>query len=219
MSIKDTKGYIALEERALQATVALYRVTDLYSDNEPIKWMLRKDAIEFAHYISNYVMASEADVLSEDLQLAHDTCKMLRRKFMVLKIGGYISKMNVEVLEKEYMDLSDIITEFIKDMSYSIHKDIKDIPIRQEFNNDAPVKAENIGKKNSREPSSTNERQEAIKEILRGREWLSAMEVASLFGAGFSVKTVQRDLNTLLGKGVIRGKGERRWRKYSLVKH
>jgi hypothetical protein len=221
--IRNAIEFNALEGRVLQVTTALYRVTDLYSDSEPIKWMLRKDAIDFACYINNSVIANESSVLSDDLQRARNICRMLQQKLAVLKATGYISRINIKVLEDEYATLLETIHVFIKDMSFTISPMvIKDISKSHIPDNASPIvetsAVKNVGKKSSREPSSTIERQEAIKNILRGREWLSVVEVTSLHKGGVSAKTVQRDLNTLLEKGVIRSKGERRWRKYMLVK-
>ncbi len=76
-----------------------------------------------------------------------------------------------------------------------------------------------MGKKNAREPSSTSERQKRITSVLMGKGWLRVADVADLCGGGASVKTIQRDLGSLMESGVVQSKGERRWRTYALVEN
>jgi len=86
-----------LKQRALKITEALYRTTDLFSDAEPLKWVLRKEAL---------------DVLNakpQDAMLLETTVKNILLKLELAACGTFISKKNFDVLGREYMELLDMI--------------------------------------------------------------------------------------------------------------
>ncbi|TSC73365.1 MAG: hypothetical protein G01um101470_128 [Parcubacteria group bacterium Gr01-1014_70] len=216
MSDKENDKKDVFENRVRIAAAALYRVTDILSDNEPIKWKLRKDAIEFAD-----------SILDPDDNNYHYSLVILDRlisKIGIASVGGYISRLNFQVLEREYEHVSSVLMQEMSDMHkgqnilsdisighYRGHvkdikdtiKDIKDIEVSS--------------KKDVYESSSTSERQKRITSALVGKGWLPLGDVAALCGERASQKTIQRDLIQLMQEGAIQSKGERRWRTYALV--
>jgi predicted transcriptional regulator len=207
-----------LEERVMRVTAALYRVTDLFSDKEPIKWKLRTDALAFIEEISTE---------KPSIDHAICVCRNVRSKLAVAKAGGFISHINFHVLEKEYLFISDILSDILKKTEQNTEKDITDIYIGQNIIRDVHKKrgleADNVQgigiserKKEDSEPSSTGERHSVILAILQERGWLSASAITVLYGKGINPKMIQRDLNALIRAGAIYGKGERRWRKYAI---
>jgi len=218
-----------LEERALRATAAVYRVTDFLPDEEPMKWKMRRDAIEINDCIeqnSNKKNATRSDMLEQ----ARNVCYSLRGTLAVAGRGGFIARLNFQILEKEYVIISDILSEMIAKMSDTTLENLWDISIGHTFfkkdtediqklsaGRSGGTKSGSLdSKKIKEEPSSSNERQESIKKILHKHGWLGVGEVTSLCGSGVSPKTVQRDLIALTESGVIQSRGERRWRKYAL---
>ncbi|MFC1802122.1 winged helix-turn-helix domain-containing protein [Patescibacteria group bacterium] len=61
-----------------------------------------------------------------------------------------------------------------------------------------------------------NSREFKILKIIKDREDVSIKDISKIIDE-CSEKTIQRQLNTLLKKGVLKKEGERRWSKYSLM--
>jgi predicted HTH transcriptional regulator len=59
-------------------------------------------------------------------------------------------------------------------------------------------------------------REVMILDILKNKGEVGIRDITSII-RGVSSKTVQRDLNVLLSRGLLKKTGERRWSKYSLV--
>ena len=228
MSYRAQNEGISLEDRTRRVVAALYRVTDTLSDNEPMKWKLRNDAVELADSIVS--IGQKEHVFSENFNYSLLVVERLISKIGIASAGGYISKINFQVLEEECKSISDILLKnmsnidkgqnILSDISIGQNKghvgDIRDIKIER---NKAAEKEGIMGKKNAREPSSTSERQKRITSVLMGKGWLRVADVADLCGGGASVKTIQRDLGSLMESGVVQSKGERRWRTYALVEN
>jgi hypothetical protein len=230
---------IRIEERAIRATAALYRVTDFFSDNEPMKWKCRDNAVELVECIEKYYTDNSKRV--ELLENAFQLSEALRSKLAIVQAGGFISRINFQTLEQEYALISDTLSNSMSDISIG-QKNILDINIdrsffqkditnergmsqqrrdtRNEEKHQHMVSTDSHAeqrKKTNEEPSSINERQESIKQALQNNDWMSLSDIASIYNTGVSMKTVQRDTNALVEMGIIRSKGERRWRKYTLV--
>jgi len=225
MSDMSQNENMILEDRVQRAVAALYRVTDMFSDNEPMKWKLRNDAVELVDSI--ITISQEEQFFSENFRYPLLIADRLISKIGIVSAGGYISKINFQVLEKEYADISDIIFNKMSDIDKG-QNILSDIYIRQnkrhiKDTNDVKIekglvleKEKKESKKNQDEPSSTSERQKRITSVFVGKGWLHVTEVANLCGGGASTKTIQRDLGSLMQSGVVQSKGERRWRTYAL---
>ena len=83
---------------------------------------------------------------------------------------------------------------------------------------DAKENAQNTASTHSAEKGSegTSDRQEAIIQILRSKGSSYIKDISTMIRE-VSEKTIQRELQTLINKGVIQKEGERRWTQYSLV--
>ena len=95
-----------LKERALKITEALYRTTDIMFDGEPLKWSLRQSALEIMNIVSNLNSWQINEINKAD--------KIIKNLFLKLELassGTYISKMNFEVLKREYLALNHNILE------------------------------------------------------------------------------------------------------------
>lgn len=98
-----------ISDRVQRITAALYRVTEMFSDSEPVKWLLRKDAIE----IFNKLSALEKSILNErvkDIDAASRTIDHLLRALELASSGTFISRVNFEVLKREYIAMRDFLT-------------------------------------------------------------------------------------------------------------
>ena len=171
MSDMSQNENMILEDRARRAVAGLYRVTDMFSDNEPMKWKLRNDAVELVDSI--ITISQEEQFFSENFRYPLLIADRLISKIGIVSAGGYISKINFQVLEKEYADISDIIFNKMSDIDKG-QNILSDIYIRQnkrhiKDTNDVKIekglvleKEKKESKKNQDEPSSTSERQKRI---------------------------------------------------------
>lgn len=98
-----------INDRVQRITSALYRVTEMFSDSEPMKWLLRKDAVE----IFNKLSSLERSVLNErvkDIESASRTIEHVLHALELASSGTFISHVNFEVLRREYSAMRDFLT-------------------------------------------------------------------------------------------------------------
>src|SRR3989344_1501324 len=176
-----------LKQRALRITEALYRTTDLFSDAEPLKWALRKEALDVLNANPQNAMSLEATIKNILLKLELAAC------------GTFISKKNFDVLGREYMGLLDTI---LTDTTSIGQIEIK-------------AKSAVILKPGNGKPAYRSDRQETlISALLKGKGRLSVKDLTKALGEPVSEKTVQRELLTLVAEGAIKHEGDKRWRRH-----
>jgi len=99
-----------LSERARRMAEAVYRVTNLFSDEEPLKWALRKDALliltealSLGNKSSNKNTGSAESILDNISRITHI--------LELASAGTFITRINFEVLKREYSILSSFVEE------------------------------------------------------------------------------------------------------------
>ncbi len=97
-------------DRAQKITEALYRVTDLFSDKEPLKWQLRDNAVELFDFL---MIAEEKEMLGAE-NIFYSIRKMSRLLQLAYSSSAFFSSMNFEVLRREYLSLSDSFENQLK---------------------------------------------------------------------------------------------------------
>jgi len=103
-SIKDIYGHIM--DRVQKLTSALYRVTDLLSDKEPLKWTLRDSAVGLHNaLVSVKFIKDKNDALQESLDRAHQIIKSLE----LVSAGTCVSNLNFEILKREYLYIKNLL--------------------------------------------------------------------------------------------------------------
>jgi hypothetical protein len=225
-----------LKQRALKITEALYRTTDLFSDAEPLKWSLRQGALD--------ILTSISLLDSTGYEKAREVSKLeilIKNSFLKLELaesGTFISKMNFEVLRREYGALLDkIVTvrDSYQKLLDSISNTSETDESRRLSDRKHTVVGATVGKSISDmeagksdkhlEPTLSisgviaghSHRQKFLLTALKDRGQSSIGDLAqAMTSAGFGVseKTVQRELNSLVTSGDVRQDGEKRWRKY-----
>lgn len=221
-----------LKQKALRITEALYRTTDLFADAEPLKWSLRQVALD--------VLNSVALLESAGYEKAREVSRLeilIKNAFLKLELaasGTFISKMNFEVLRREYGALLDNIMS-VKDSYQKLLDSIASLAETSESGrvSDPPTagavrRASNVISDGTPEKSDkpreallavsgNGHRQEFLLSALKEKGQVSIGDLAkALAGAGFGVseKTVQRELNSLVSSGAVKQEGEKRWRRY-----
>lgn len=205
------------KERALKITEALYRTTDLFSDTEPLKWSLRQTALDILN------------AAPQDLPKFESLVKSLFLKLELASSGTFISKMNFDVLKREYTKLlsdlvlykesyqallDNIVSDTVKAVAPAKKEEMKQVvenikpAVTQTVNQNA------VSKNSSVTTSNNTDRRQTLLATLKEKGPSSVGDLVNVFGHSISEKTVQRELNAMVMSGVIKKDGEKRWRRY-----
>lgn len=112
-TVKDSRsahsfGYVVHKTEKL--TTALYLVTDIMTEKEPMKWKARESAVDL---LSDITLISSLSV-SEKMTTLRNTAKKVEKIIAFLDIARsahLMSEMNASVLKKEYCVLKDNLEE------------------------------------------------------------------------------------------------------------
>jgi len=227
-AIKDT-----IMDKMRKLTAALYRVTELYPDKEPIKWALRDSAvclhIELMSVMSDRTILSDrthSNLLNKIFEIIHT--------LELASVGGFVSDINFEILKNEYSALNNLLKNGLFDFIYerkmlagSEFETVKTImrngseTAKNPASLGTKITAETKGgkrpRKQAKEASRANEdKKDIIMDFLAKNGKKTLKEIAVLF-SGVSDKTVQRCLFDLVKSGDLKAEGEKRWRVYSVA--
>lgn len=131
---------------------ALYLVSNLISDIEPLKWTMRKVGTDIISDIS--LMGVAPSNKGHKVSLEKITAKIfeITSLLQVAWMGGLISNMNFEILRSEYFKLGN----FLKDKFYSTTPD-RLLVSKNFFLSDELREVEETAKKNSAEKNNEGE--------------------------------------------------------------
>ncbi len=225
-----------LFSRCQKITEALYRVTELFSDKEPLKWQLRESAVDFFNFL-----ASRKD---DEIFDAEKALPLINRISCLLQLAyessAFVSSINFEILRREYLAINDTIESHIAETKQELPLVLfKGQSQARELNSNGQKHASNghngqvyklsITPKESKEESTKEikdndvispiilkERKRKVLSVIKNNEWLTIRDVCSYLPE-LKEKSVQRDLLELVNAGVVKKIGDKRWRKYSLI--
>lgn len=203
-------GIDEIKQRALKITEALYRTTDIMFDAEPLKWSLRNNAIEIMNIVSNLDSGGQ----SRDIEKLNSLVRNLFLKLELASSGTFISKMNFEVLQREYSMLGDYVRKQEQPLllEYRTEESVTDTVSDKNISDKIETVPEMVEKKIEPDP----DRKAVIVSALQNNSRSSVSDIARLFNGTIGEKTVQRELNALVEVGAIKKEGEKRWRRYFL---
>ncbi len=225
-------------------TAAIYLVSGLLKDNEPMKWELRDHGMELmssSFMASSNVPGDKNAVIQSLFTSALETISLLN----VARISGMVSDMNHSLLVSEIDNvvrlLRDRLAESAENAGYVLSENFFKTPdmfstgfksgnVGNRLDDSSGFKGQNskIQNPNFKNPSTAaslqghsstqvkkSQRQEIIINVLKGQSNLTIKDFSKVI-KDCSEKTIQRELIELLKMGVIKKEGERRWSKYSL---
>jgi hypothetical protein len=212
-------------------TAALYLVSGLLKDDEPLKWELRDrgmDLLSSSFTASSSIPGDKNAVIQSLFSSALETLSLLN----VAQVSNLISPMNHALLTKEIDNilsmLRDKLTQNAQNAGYILSESFFRTPSlfasgfkagdRREGEGRNPSHGRHIqgaSKGHADTAAKKNERQEQILGILKTQSNLTVKDFSKVI-TGVSEKTIQRELLELVQKGVIKKEGERRWSRYSL---
>lgn len=113
-------------EHVQKITEALYRITDVFPDREPLKWYLRKEGL----LIFRIFLKIEDSTIYERIKYIDKIERIIPHMISALELssfGTFISRTNFEVLSREY----NILLDFVKDKRDELVPDsIKQLSVR-----------------------------------------------------------------------------------------
>ena len=218
-----------VSDQTQKITEALYRVTDLFKDTEPLKWTIRKEAVDILGSILQ-IQSFPPSELGKEVDIL---CDRIRRTIRILELAAsnsFMSEINFNVLKREYVIVMDYLASRKPDLlpppinlSDSSRHPLSISPLTR-----APGKRHTIMAENAREhmakdgvprakSAGVEERRERILSFIRGRDWTSVGDLMSIFQGRASGKTIQRDLIGMANEGLLLKEGDKRWRRYKAV--
>jgi len=220
---------IYIFKKTEKITSALYLVSGLLKDEEPMKWELRDkgmDLLSSSFTASSSVPGDKNSVIQSLFTAALETISLLN----VAHISNLVSEMNHRILVREIDNivrlLKDRLTSNAENAGYILSEQFFKTP--DLFSSGFSDTHNSINKGQAERPSSKgisnghivtqqkkSIRQEQITNILKGQSNLTIKDFSKVI-KDCSEKTIQRELLELVDKGVIKKEGERRWSRYSL---
>lgn len=145
-----TDLYGQIKDSAEKLTAAIYRVTDLMSDKEPIKWTLRDKSI----YVLNNIMSVKKEPALYNMVL--ESISNMISFLSLFSMGIYVSKMNFEIMAREYQKIKDIFEGekdtlisdklyFPLDINFQIPESLPEKNVPYLKKETAEIKKENLG--------------------------------------------------------------------------
>ncbi len=233
-------------ERAKKLTTAVYLVTGLIPQTDPLRLSIRELSIKLLSLIGTTPVGhSLSDISTEAHALSKKVLEMLEVAFF----SGYVSQMNFSVLKTEFDLFANEILDFTGAQE-NINPDL----LQSDFSQYGSFKPQNTNFKalvsRTQKTNSTYKksgisstktqvrnpllpeikatpsknvieakkmsRKEAILSIIKLKGSVNIKDVSSVV-INCSEKTIQRELTSLVETGVLKRTGERRWSVYSLA--
>ncbi|HLP43664.1 MAG TPA: hypothetical protein VK145_00080 [Candidatus Nanoarchaeia archaeon] len=222
---KDNKDQY-FSERAKKLTTAVYLVTNLIPQTDPLRVYIRRCSIRLLSFSGKSPIGySIAEASTEVVSLSKKIVEMLEIAFF----SGYVSEMNFSVLKSEFDSFISEISEYERFQSPinpgSLKVDALSRPSPQKTHTvshkmDIPVAKQSAPKRAPYSKHVTeakkNSRRESILSIIKRRGTVNIKDVSSVV-INCSEKTIQRELLALVDEGVLKKSGDRRWSVYSLA--
>lgn len=194
----------------VKLTSALYRVTDLFPDQEPLKFGLRERSLKILSLLSPYHFSNDTNL---DRVVAEESLKevqALRSLLAVSQGQRWVNEINLILLDQEYGRLEDRLESVVKRRPESVDKPIeKPAPKKNTTNSyQAPqpkksVPSElkpnrtydlNTGREVDQAPT---ERQEKILQMIRQQPRIQMRQIQEEL-TDVTSRTLRRDLESLV---------------------
>lgn len=232
--------FVLVYKKTEKLASAIYMVTNLFSENEPMKWTLRKKISDLVSLNVNYKDTSEAS-RTDLIQIIKTKILEIVSLLEVSLHGGLVSHMNFSVLKQEFSNL----TEMLNSSNFSQNDLLKNSIPKSFFEvtsgtnttvfdsskypqNKTILEQEYLVKRTStddlkdsqdstvvKDDLKRSNRQNIILSLIKKKKELTIKDIAEVI-KDCSEKTIQRELNAFILTGTLKRTGVRRWSKYSL---
>jgi len=218
-SAEDYLVYIF--KKTEKITSALYLVSGLLKDEEPLKWELRDkgmNLISASFSASSSVPGDKNSMIQTIFGAALETISLLN----VARVSNLISDMNHRLLVGEIDRILHLLREQLfknaATAGYVLSESYFDTPslFSAGFRDVRPSDSRSSGQSSSHVDEKKAGRQSVILDLLKNQSNLTIKDFSKVI-TDCSEKTIQRELLDMVEKGIIKKEGERRWSKYSLM--
>jgi hypothetical protein len=211
------ESFVFIYKKTEKLATALYMVTNLFSDSEPMKWTLRtkvSNLLSFVIGFKDILQSREDEFINEVKTKVLEIVSLLE----VSSRSGLVSQMNFSILRSEFVYMLDFLSHFRKVATH--HMDLKENFFEIPKTSGAPSSGQsgsqgNNGQSNVLDAHKRTNRQNIIINLLKKKTDLTIKDIAQTIN-DCSEKTIQRELISLITSGLVQKTGERRWSKYSL---
>jgi len=226
---RDNPQLAYLYKKTEKLVSALYLLSGFISDKEPVKWQMREAGIELLSQSLSLSDRSSSERMMHYTNFISTGLKFL--SFLEVSfVGGIISEMNYNILKNEFESLIQTAENGekgggAKGVVFPEHFfEVSEIPnnsvpyLQKAVNNKGfDYKGQNImsDRMSVKKPQEKSNRQDIIISLLKKGNELGIKDFTSSI-KGCSEKTIQRELVTLVSKGLIKKEGEKRWSRYSI---
>lgn len=218
---------------------AVYLITDILKDVEPIKWEVRRLSVNLLGDVHNFTHSNSR--IDESYTKIKSTSNHLISILVVLSNSGSISTRNIKIIIEEIdkivshvgsvakaehsaTDEENEVVEKLKNLlGGSIEKpvnSIKDMSFIKDINvlnkQQSEIKSQSpVYKKTNANLFVKIARKNAILNIIKDKRVATLKDIEVAF-PDLSNKTVQREIVSLITEGLIKQEGKKRWAKYTL---
>lgn len=245
-ALGDNHVYEFANKKTEKLVTALYLVTDCMESDDALKGKLRELGVELLSDMFKLATLSPVDKhvhISASLSHIKELLSFVEIAYTI----GFISEMNTSILKKEFLVLIEHLENNKKNgkhFTFTLDEKLFSLPTIEENNSssDQSESNENLLKdkrtslnnlslmnakidtsmshiSNSKNHTfSVSEKQDRTNRILvmtKDRD-VSIKDISNSF-TDCSEKTIQRELNSLVGKGQIKKTGSKRWSRYQAI--
>jgi hypothetical protein len=225
-TINDNKKQSLVIKRQVQVDAiskAVYLVTDLFSEEEPLKMSLRRIAVscvENEDKVNSLLKLNSLIKLSRDM----DLITTMNASLLIKVIDSQLSDLNngedrKEVTIDKVLGVDNRVEVITEEVMVIENKDKIEFMVEEKEEKKVPNITINNNTQNIKTINNISmdigSRRKRILEIVKARGAVTINEFIESI-KGISSKTIQRELTSLVLSGTLRKTGERRWSKYSL---
>ncbi|MCD6232783.1 DeoR family transcriptional regulator [bacterium] len=187
----------------VKLTLAVYRVTKVFPEKEPLKFLIREKACQI---LSSAILFQASNPVSLEERQREEIKRQLLNSleaidsfFKVAMSQDWLKQQNFFVLRKEYNSLRDSIFQ-----QKGIEKEEREVS-PQDFGKVNPKTT--VSNKLDKNALLINDRQKRILDILKKKDKAQVWEFKKTF-PNVSKRTLRRDFEHLLAMGLVKREGE-----------
>lgn len=202
------------EENIIKLTNALYKVTGLFPKEEPIRFAIRKEAIDilfFSNIVKGKSISSSPKEKEQALEKVSSKIELMKTYFSIAKEQEWVTEKNFQILENEYASLKD-------SLSSGVLK-IKPMIIEKELVSVVTVKEENkvreVKKLRDINYEALSPIQLKVLEMLQSQGKLKSNQISDHFPE-MNPRTIRRELKGLKDLKIVSSTGGGKTTLYSI---
>lgn len=222
-------------ERAKKLTTAIYLVTNLIPQTDPLRQATREMSIKL---LSSVGLSANGLSFTQIATEVSSLCRKILEMLEIAYFSGYVSEMNFSVLKGEFdvfaneiigyqspqasLDQESLKVEFLK-KPLSLNSQTFSRPKGQNRHgqNTAQKQAvlqSPVQQVETKKPIEVKKesRRETILSIIKMKGAVGIKDISAVI-VDCSEKTVQRELHALVSDGTLKKSGDRRWSVYSFI--